>query len=205
MAIESAAGSGLIRKTDFLFSFCREKRPGEGEDSIAYALNECRAMLGVFDGCGGSGAGRYPGLKGKTGAYLAARAACAAWMDWFETLGPAGEPDQELLRQRLMDYLRRCEENGGEDSGSKLLGTMSRRLPTTAAVALCSPGRSGIDVTLQWAGDSRIYLLDGEGLAQLTEDDPESADPLGRLAAENGKAERPVGECFASIGLTSFR
>ena len=159
MAIESAAGSGLIRKTDFLFSFCREKQPGEGEDSIAYALNECRAMLAVFDGCGGSGAGRYPGLKGKTGAYLAARAACAAWMDWFETLGPAGEPDQELLRQRLMDYLRRCEENGGEDSGSKLLGTMSRRLPTTAAVALCSPGRSGIDVTLQWAGDSRIYLL----------------------------------------------
>ena len=184
MAIESAAGSGLIQKTDFLFSFCREKQPGEGEDSIAYALNECRAMLAVFDGCGGSGAGRYPGLKGKTGAYLAARAACAAWMDWFETLGPAGEPDQELLRQRLMDYLRRCEENGGEDSGSKLLGTMSRRLPTTAAVALCSPGRSGIDVTLQWAGDSRIYLLDGEGLAQLTEDDLGGLDAMQNLSAD---------------------
>jgi serine/threonine protein phosphatase PrpC len=184
MAIESVAGAGLIRRTDFLFSFCREKMPGEGEDSLVYALNECRAMLGVFDGCGGSGAGRYPGLKGKTGAYLAARAACAAWMDWFEAMGPDAEPDPEALREKLTAYLRRCEENGGEDSGSKLLGSMSRKLPTTAAVALCSPARSGIDVLLQWAGDSRVYLLDGDGLAQLTQDDLGGLDAMQNLSAD---------------------
>ena len=60
MAEKTAPKPNMIGMTDFLFSFCGEKKPGDGEDSYAYALQEHQAMLGVFDGCGGSGAVRRP-------------------------------------------------------------------------------------------------------------------------------------------------
>ncbi|MBR3473713.1 MAG: protein phosphatase 2C domain-containing protein [Oscillospiraceae bacterium] len=181
---ESQAENSLIRKADFLFSFCGEKKRGNGEDSYYYALNVDRAMLAVFDGCGGPGAAAYPALRGKTGAYLAARAVSAAWLSWFEALRPDREGDEAELRQRTMDYLRRCEANAGEESG-RPQGRMPRKLPTTAAAALCRSERSGVDVRLFWAGDSRVYLLDSEGLAQLTEDDPGGVDAMRKLS-ENG-------------------
>ncbi len=184
MAAESGSETGLIRKADFLLSFCREKVPDSGEDSLAYGLNESWAMLGVFDGCGGSGAACYPALGGKTGAYLASRAACGAWMDWFERLGVGQEPSLEELRQRVLDYLKRCEEQGGEDGSSQLMGRMARKFPTTAAAALCRSGRRGIDVQLHWAGDSRVYLLDSDGLAQLTEDDLGGIDAMENLSED---------------------
>lgn len=184
MVIDAKAGSGLIGMTDFLFSFCCEKKPGNGEDSFVYALNEGRAMLGVFDGCGGSGASQYAALKGKTGAYLASRAVSAAYLNWFEGLKEDQEAFPQEVKTRILEMLKLCEANGGEDTGSKLMGRMSKKLPTTAAVALCRPARGGVDVQLQWAGDSRVYLLDSEGLAQLTEDDLGGIDAMRNLSED---------------------
>ena len=76
--------------TGFLFSVCGEKKPDNGEDSFVYALNESRAMVGVFDG--GPGAGQSPALKGKSGGYLASRAAAAAWAPYSTNVSAPVEP-----------------------------------------------------------------------------------------------------------------
>ena len=183
MATKAQEKTSWIGPADFLFSFCQEKKPGNGEDSFVYSLNEMGALLGVFDGCGGSGAVQYAGLKNKTGAYLAARAASAAYRDWFDALEPGKESGSQEIKGRILEYLKLCEARGGSDG--KLMGRMSKKLPTTAAVALCRPGRGGIaDVQLHWAGDSRVYLLDGEGLAQLTEDDLGGIDAMRNLSED---------------------
>ena len=180
---ETSASGGLIRKTDFLFSLSekRRDRKNDNEDSFAYSLNEERCLLAVFDGCGGSGAARYPAMKGKTGAYLASRTVSAAWQDWFDRLPRGVEPDTRKLREQVLTWLERCEKSAGEREDTEK--SRQSRLPTTAASALCSLGRGGVDVLLQWAGDSRVYLLDGQGLAQLTEDDVGGLDAMENLTA----------------------
>lgn len=183
MAEETAPKRNMIETTDFLFSVCGEREPGKGEDSYAFALQESGALVGVFDGCGGSGAARYAGLQSKTGAYLASRAASAAWLHWFETLEPEGEISVEELTLQVLRRLRLCEKQGGESSGG-LPGLRAKRLPTTAAAAVCRPCRGGMEALLQWAGDSRVYWLDGDGLAQLTEDDLGGLDAMQELAED---------------------
>lgn len=160
--------------TGFLFSVCGEKKPDNGEDSFVYALNESRAMVGVFDG--GPGAGQSPALKGKSGGYLASRAAAAAYLHWFEALQPGQENGAEDVKERLRQYLRLCREQAGAD--------FAGRLSASGAAAICRPARGGADVQLQWAGDSRVYLLDGAGLAQLTEDDTGGLDAMQRQSQD---------------------
>lgn len=181
--METEASGGLIRKTDFLFSLSekRRDRKDENEDSYAFSLNEERCLLAVFDGCGGSGAARYPAMKGKTGAFLASRTVSAAWLDWFEKLPHSAEPDVQALQEQVLSWLERCEKTAGDREDTEI--SRKSRLPTTAASALCSLGRSGVEVLLLWAGDSRVYLLDGEGLAQLTEDDVGGLDAMENLTA----------------------
>lgn len=181
--METETSGGLIRKTDFLFSLSekRRDRKDDNEDSFAFSLNEERCLLAVFDGCGGSGAARYPAMKGKTGAFLASRTVSAAWLDWFEKLPHSAEPDVQALQEQVLSWLERCEKTAGDREDTEI--SRKSRLPTTAASALCSLGRSGVEVLLLWAGDSRVYLLDGEGLAQLTEDDVGGLDAMENLTA----------------------
>lgn len=177
MAERTARKANMIELADFLLLFSGERRPGAGEDSYAYSLHEEGAMLGVFDGCGGSGACRFPALQDRTGAYLAARAVSSAWLHWYEGLDPAEEPSAEDVKLPVLRNLRVCEQRSGEPADGK-----AKRLPTTAAVALCRPRPDGAEVRLQWAGDSRVYWLDEEGLAQLTEDDLGGVDPMENLS-----------------------
>ena len=181
MATRTENTNGLIGLTGFFFNVFGEKTPDNGEDGFVYALNESRSMVAVFDGCGGPGGDRYEALKGKTGAYLASRAAAAAYLRWFEDLEPGRESDTGELKDLLRRCLKRCLDHGGENRGGQLPWG---RLPTTAAAAICSVTRGGVDVQLQWAGDSRVYLLDSEGLAQLTEDDPGGVDAMQSLTAD---------------------
>lgn len=172
MATETENGFGLIEIADFLFSFCKEKEHDNGKDSYVYALNESRALLAVFDGSGDEG---FAALKGKTGGYLASRAAAGACLRWFEDLEEGREPEPRELRARILRGLKVCREESGNQAG---------QLSTGAAAAICRPGRGGVDVQLQWAGKARVYLLDGEGLAQLTEDDPGGIDAMEALAGK---------------------
>ena len=76
---------GFFGGMDCLFHVYKEKIPENGEDSYCYCIREDSLLLGVFDGCGGSGAKRYVNYCEKTGAYIGARAVAGAVKTWFES------------------------------------------------------------------------------------------------------------------------
>lgn len=158
--------------------------PSGGEDSFVRALGAASAMIGVFDGCGGLGSRTYAGLGGHTGAYLAARAASGAAYDWFRALAEAALSDPDALctslRARLDAALAAVKAQG--QNTLRVRGTMVRDFPTTAAIALAHMEDGGVTVEVLWAGDSRVYLLDEAGLAQLTDDDIDGEDALTNLS-----------------------
>ena len=186
MADRREAGD-MLSTVGFLFSVLREREKDRGQVSYLYELDVAGALLGVFDGGGGDAA--FPGLQGRSGGYLAARAACAAYMDRFGG-GAAPGPDVPDMKALLQRYLRICKERGaGED-------TDPRSLSCSAAVALCRSARAGVDVQLQWVGSARAYLLDEEGLKQLTWDDRGDMDAMEALlsGAAPTRRIRPDGD-----------
>lgn len=170
---------------DFVLSFCQDKIPGQGEDSYCYSFCDTAGMLGVFDGCGGAGARRHGYYSDHTEAYMASRLCAGAFYDCFRRLFPTYMSPARLVSEafgphvmrRLKDYSPPRDETGFQIKGAGI-----RTLPSTAAVALVQQDKGGdLLVTAIWAGDSRVYLLDSKGLAQLTEDDTTVPDPMQTL------------------------
>ncbi len=166
---------------DFILSFCKEKVPGHGEDSYCYSFCDTAGLLGAFDGCGGAGARTHSCYSDHTEAYMASRICAGAFYDCFRSMFPGNtlpqRPEEVFLPhalERLKKYSPPKDENGFQIRGSSI-----RTLPTTAAVALIQPQKDGsMLVTAMWAGDSRVYILDADGLAQLTVDDTTVTDPM---------------------------
>lgn len=169
---------------DFDLELCREKIPGQGEDSYFYAFPPQAGIVSVFDGCGGSGARGYGRLGGKTGAYLAARAVSGAVRDWFYTAlqADADLGDTEPLAQGIRENLSVCRQYGGSVTAFK--GSLTKEFPTTAALAVVREGEKSLQAECIWAGDSRCYLLTAGGLRQLTEDDLGGLDAMENLSAD---------------------
>ena len=170
---------------DFIISFCRDMIPEHGEDSYCYSFCDTAGMLGVFDGCGGAGAQKHDFYSGRTEAYIASRLCAGSFYDSFRKTFPCSLPAQQVAYeilapnavQRLVDYAP-----PRDDSGFRITGSMVRTLPTTAAVALIQQTDNGeLLVSAIWAGDSRVFLLDERGLAQLTVDDTSVPDPMENL------------------------
>ena len=154
-----------------------------GEDSYCCLREDEAAIVAVFDGCGGLGALRYPGFRDHTGAWVASRLACGAVHDWFRGhSADAWKGPQELLGS-LNGYLKAALTKGPAFGNSSLMlgGSMVRDFPTTLALALARLEENKLVVHVVWAGDSRVYLLDGKGLAQLTTDDSEETDAFDNL------------------------
>ena len=167
---------------DFVLSFCGEKTPGHGEDSYCYSFCDTAGLLGTFDGCGGAGARKHDYYSGHTEAYMASRFCAGAFYDQFRRLFPGNHHADTLIKevfgpqtaQRLLDF-----EPPKDNTGFQIKGSSVRTLPSTAAVALMQQNNDGsVLVTAIWAGDSRVYILDSQGLAQLTTDDTTVADPM---------------------------
>ena len=170
---------------DFGLEVFKEKIPENGEDSYLYLFLKNWGVAGVFDGCGGSGARQYERFKRKTGAYMASRAVSAAFRDWFVDYTSGNDSDSthySELTRRIVEYLGVCQKIGG--SATALKGSLSKDFPTTAAVISLKEDSGGINATCLWAGDSRCYLLDTEGLKQLTEDDLGGFDAMENLSAD---------------------
>ena len=170
---------------DVVLSFCRDKVPGRGEDSYCYSFCDTAGLLGVFDGCGGSGARTHDAYSGHTEAYVASRLCAGAFYDHFRRLFPM-ECDASVLAEevfapqtvkRLTDYGPPKTQNGPQIKGAGV-----RTMPSTAAAALMQKAGDGtVLVSALWAGDSRVYILDSLGLAQLTVDDASVQDPMDNL------------------------
>lgn len=175
------------QKMDFRFVISREMGEGRGEDSFYSAQLPDSAVSAVFDGCGGLGSRMYPDYSRRTGAYMAARAASGALHDWYHA--SAGGRDGQsgpALAGRITEYLdgalRVVHDHAGDPG--RIFGTMVRDFPTTAAIALARSAGEEIEVDCFWAGDSRIYLLDRQGLAQLTRDDVYGNDAMTNLRSD---------------------
>ena len=166
-----------MEQLDFLLSFCRDKIPGKGEDSYCHSFRDDAGLLAVFDGCGGAGARTHEFYSGRTEAYMASRLSAGAFYDTFRSCAPGTLPTAQQLVDSALERLR-AYKPPVEADGFEIRGSMVRTLPTTSAAAIVSQDAEGMLVTVTWAGDSRVYLLDDEGLAQLTVDDSSVPDPM---------------------------
>lgn len=167
-----------MEELDFLLSVCREMIPGRGEDSYCHCFRDDAGLLAVFDGCGGAGARAHDFYTGHTEAYMASRLCAGAFYDTFRNAShiPTAQQLADSALERLKTYAPPAEPGS-----FAMKGSMVRTLPTTTASAIISRDAEGLLVTVAWAGDSRVYLLDDEGLAQLTEDDTSVPDPMDNL------------------------
>lgn len=155
---------------------------GRGEDCLRYDIRDNYCIMGAFDGCGGLGALRYPDFRNQTGAYLASRLAGKACFDWFQDeFSPERygmEPDDVRQITRDMEETLRSHFAGArrlsaqtESGRAPLKGSMFRIFPTTASVSLCRCRGGFLTAAYFWAGDSRGYFLNRNGLMQVTRDD----------------------------------
>jgi len=172
------------------------QKPEEGEDAEPllkrFDSEDC-AVIGVFDGMGGSGSTQYlQAGKNRTGAYIASRLVRESASKFFTglhesrtgaELAPAEQKAGVLARSLFEELRQRIAELEPAASGARLGGKLMRRLPTTLACLSYRRDAEGFAFEAFWAGDSRCYLLGPtNGLQQITEDDLRSgADALGNL------------------------
>lgn len=172
------------------FLVCQDKIEDKGEDSYAFNFNENAGLIGVFDGCGGSGGRRYKEFGDRTGAYLAARRTSECVNEWFNEWSKDDElvANQTLLsesiKNRIDDGLNEFHE--GIEHRNKLKGSIQKDFPTTLAMCIFryNSFHKGNDVNVLWCGDSRAYWMDENGLHQLTKDDVEGEDAMSNIYSD---------------------
>ena len=183
----------FAQKLDFRILVAGEMVKDHGEDNFYSVMGENCAVAAVFDGSGGIGSRKYPKYMDHTGAYMASRAVSGALHDWFhesmekstESSGSGLAKGREAAAQ-MKEYMLRAMRVVGKYGGetSRIFGTMVKDFPTTAAIAVVRETEDGTEIQCFWAGDSRVYLLDRNGLAQLTEDDLEGKNAMSNLQSD---------------------
>lgn len=178
----------------FMIRIGKEMSPAYGEDSSKYKIAEEGICTAVFDGCGGLGAQQYEAFHRKTGAYVASRKVCEACFQWYDDFlegnyllcDDAVAYVGKELKHHFDDILGLCRQYAkkNDTKGQTILlkGSMYRPFPTTAVIQLCDFYQQEFTTAFLWAGDSRGYLLNGNGLMQVTRDDiAGNADALHNL------------------------
>lgn len=185
--------------------------PRQGEDSYSILSKSPVSLLCVADGCGGLGSRRYAELDGQTGAHAASRVAAQSVKRWAAACRclpktPAeGKEWQHSLQETLETDLNAfVQEHRLTEGRSRIVGSMQRLLPTTLCIALADGGERACFL---WAGDSRGYVLDEDGLHLYTRDDVKRPmDELERLRCDAPlslcvSADRPVRLHLRSVAL----
>ena len=162
------------------FLICTEKTEHLGEDCGLEAYNQNAGLIGVFDGCGGLGAGICPAADNKTEAYLASRAIGNATYLWFVHGCTGMNFDLKLLKQIILSCLNHCKKYSNR-SHSVIKGSLFKSYPSTMATIVSFVCNKQMMTQHIWAGDSRTYLLDNDGLGQVSTDDIQSGDAMTNL------------------------
>ncbi len=162
-------------KTDLTFDV---PFPGHEEDAPPVA-NDRIAI--VCDGLGGAGGVEFE-VNGEvhTCAYYASRAVISiakkfleenydlAFSDGMRHLDQMAVDFAAVIRKGLQAY---SDETGINFNKRKSGGSMVKLLPTTLASCIYKDAGDHVDAICFWAGDSRCYTLEKNGLHQLTDDD----------------------------------
>lgn len=175
---------------------------GCGEDSaFVQNLESGLVVTGVFDGCGNIGFRRYSGANDKTGAYIGSRIAAYAASEFFEqNYSKKGVSYIRRTSTEQLEYVRQLKEHisGKLDEVKARLSRSEENtdisLPTAVSMtATMSAGKFTLCNCI-WAGNSRVYMLDDQGLCQLTTDDIDvnSDDAFAHLR-KNGKITNYAG------------
>lgn len=151
-----------------------EKIEGCGEDALTYQLDENgNGYMFVFDGCGGAGSQKHIDLEGKKSAYVASRC-CAFFSDhYLERSTLHSSQGVDLFSEQLYSYLMSIDEQFPMESSESTLVDV---LPTTISGINITNDDDCLSATYIWAGDSRGYIIDANGISQVTEDDVNSED-----------------------------
>lgn len=177
----------FLEQFDNLQVVAGDSRPGRGEDNFYCAAREDSAVIAAFDGSGGMGARRYENYQGHTGAYIASRILSGAVCDWYQEEAFRQCTTKQEIADSLRTYIDRgyavCRQHAGTGK-SLVTGTMVRDFPSTMAMALAVGAEQGISIYVFWAGDSRVYALDENGMQQLTRDDVDDTDPLDNITSD---------------------
>ena len=175
-----------------ILAFEIEQKNGQGEDAaVCIADPKSRtALIACLDGCGGSGAKKYPDAENWTGARIASYSsgrAIAAWyyQNGLDRLGLQDYPAEtvaESLRQVLRENIEKTGSEVNAGSERAVVSSMIRPFPTTLACAMVSETDIGLRCLFLWAGDSRGFLLTQHGLMQTTADDlKDRLDPFDNI------------------------
>lgn len=162
------------------FTISNEKITGKGEDAPpSLLIDEYNAtgLLCVCDGLGGAGSTPYQiGREQYSGAFLAARLA----MQVTEQVFAENSDNVKQFTERLPVALQATfslKINQLDHNRSKLKSKLIKRLPTTlAGVAFSMEAGATMrentyHLDVFGAGDSRVYVLTGAGLQQISVDD----------------------------------
>ena len=175
----------------FSFGFNMGKIPDHGEDADPILRDgPDLGLVGVFDGMGGAGGTVYETDDGpRSGAYIASRIA----RDVVEgRMLELLEPDWNLRGEAAAADLHHSMQKALQDRlaelkapTSRLRSKLLRALPTTMAViGLQRSHRDGSRWSCHvfWAGDSRAYVVEANGIRQLSTDDlRDSSDAMTNL------------------------
>lgn len=184
--------AGLPEATEHMLLICREQAEQKGEDFYLVQKSGRRLLMGVFDGCGGSGAKVYPQFESQTGARVASRTLAKAVQEWFtdkeapqksegKTEEEVQEPEtqtEEKLHKMMKEKLAECQM--ATQTGQLLLGSLKKEFPSTMVFFTVSEEETA-HAEFFWCGDSRGYVLDADGLHQVTTDDVAVTDAMKNL------------------------
>jgi len=168
--------NNLLNLINSVFVVYGDMKNGKGEDAYTYSVNEKNGIIAVFDGCGGSGARVYENHDNKTGAFISSHVSAETTFENFKST-----PQSKLifsrkgfdtfcnkLKKEISDSLNTIEK---DSPSSSVKGTLVKPLPTTASAIYFSCDENNLNVSYVWAGDSRGYIMNKNGLVQITKDD----------------------------------
>lgn len=187
-----------------LIANMREKKEGHGEDSdpILFSNNDS-IFLGVFDGMGGAGGAEcesdfsHDGIH-MTKAYVGSRIVKEAIEKSVrENPGILFDPNLEIILSNIIK-VRYAEEKEKFPPKSKggLRSALIKEYPTTLAISCITHTPEKFSIDSFWAGDSRNYIWNQDGLFQISVDDLKgNLDPM-----QNLHEDAPMSNCIQANG-----
>lgn len=163
------------------FNEPKKKDAGEDADPLCIVRKDRTwGVVGVFDGMGGAGARKYVHKETgeeHTSAYWASRIVKSS-VEVLLNERPIGkdpiENIEENLHKTLVEKLNDAIVNF--PSASTTMSKMIRKLPTTLALCAFKVEDDFVTIRCYWAGDSRVYLINKNGVTLLTIDDADAPD-----------------------------